>query len=814
MLWYRHGYSTMQLAEVAMANRTTRLVGLMCWVVVASYAYPSGAQQSKRQERERIIDEKVSQVVASIDFQTDPFDLLILRDGTMHECRLLEPRPLKDLRMVDRLEVRLLDEGAERFEVIWRDVAKVVYFEDMLLLRSQGLVVEKKYTNAFRYLMRAAEMSPEWNGLEDQIQLQAFEESQFLLTRGRRRESMNRLAALRNRNPQYAGMEALYGEAADKLLQYHWDHQDYRAGRWHLRLVRLQFPDHAVRLHWTQRFFNHAQKLLSQARLQEQQGHVEQASQLAFQAMQVWPKLPNLQNEVDRMFGRFARIRVAVQEVPQESRAWSAADSQRRVNRLLYESLIDYPEEPESEIFRPGLADHFQMDDLGRKMTFELPESYFWSDLKNQFTAMDVIYALTRRADTRFPEYDISWSRAMQRVWSDSPFRVMVEFRHAPLRPEAFFTFALTPQYQAQGQRRPQVSMSERSVAGTGPFVVARKNISEEVFVSRVSDQKTIRFQIREIAEQTYPNAADALRAAVRGHATLVEHVPPFELPKVRAFSPWLVARRYAVPRVHFLALDFRNPVMGNRSLRRALVYAVNRFSILEDDLLEEEPVESDRVLSGPFRYESYAADTSITPHPYDPLAARVLLEKVKVELGRELPSFRIHCPPDDVARRACNRIAMYFQRVGLEMEIVDSEHRGAGIVPRSGDSLDLFYRISNVREPLLDTFSIFSLSSMSTQRDGPENRGSADDRLSSPWLERLLVQLSEATDLPTARGVLHQIHREVHDSLMIIPLWQIRDYCVFNRQLTGVPETLLDLYQGIDSWRFQPSVSMFYVDD
>ena len=121
MLWYRHGYSTMQLAEVAMANRTTRLVGLMCWVVVASYAYPSGAQQSKRQERERIIDEKVSQVVASIDFQTDPFDLLILRDGTMHECRLLEPRPLEDLRMVDRLEVRLLDEGAFEINMLVRE---------------------------------------------------------------------------------------------------------------------------------------------------------------------------------------------------------------------------------------------------------------------------------------------------------------------------------------------------------------------------------------------------------------------------------------------------------------------------------------------------------------------------------------------------------------------------------------------------------------------------------------------------------------------------------------------------------------------
>ena len=402
----------------------------------------------------------------------------------------------------------------------------------------------------------------------------------------------------------------------------------------------------------------------------------------------------------------------------------------------------------------------------------------------------------------------------MQRVWSDSPFRVIVEFRHAPLRPEAFFTFALTPQYQAHGQRRTQVSTSERSVAGTGPFVAARKNMAEEVFVSRVSDQRTNRFQIREIAEQIYPNAADALRAVVRGHATLVEHVPPFELPKVRAFSHGLVARRYAVPRVHFIALDFRNPIVRNRSLRRALVYAVNRFSILEDDLLEEEAVESDRVLSGPFRYESYAADTSITPHPYDPLAARVLLEKVKVELGRELPSFRIHCPPDDVARRACNRIAIYLQRVGLDMEIVDSEHRGAGIVPRSSASLDLFYRISNVREPLLDTFSIFSLSSMSTHRDGSEISGAVDDRLSSPWLERLLVRLSEATDLPTARGVLHQIHREVHDSLMIIPLWQIRDYCVFNRQLTGVPETLMDLYQDVGSWRFQPSVSMFYVDD
>ena len=118
-----------------------------------------------------------------------------------------------------------------------------------------------------------------------------------------------------------------------------------------------------------------------------------------------------------------------------------------------------------------------------------------------------------------------------------------------------------------------------------------------------------------------------------RGEVSLIDHVPPDQVAGLAASAEFKVGS-YAQPQIHLIALDGRNQALRNRSLRRALSYAVDRKGLLEDHLLKHPATGMDTVADGPFPRGSYADAPAVKPLEFHPWLARMLVAAARKELG------------------------------------------------------------------------------------------------------------------------------------------------------------------------------------
>jgi len=115
----------------------TKSVGVLAaGVVLSLLSVPTMAQ-------ERLINE-------------EPYDLLTIPSGKdtvtlkTYPIKLPNRRMPKDPKPTDKIRVRLLeDEDNRDFEVMWRDVKKLEFFEDRVLEEAESLAAAGKFDDAY-----------------------------------------------------------------------------------------------------------------------------------------------------------------------------------------------------------------------------------------------------------------------------------------------------------------------------------------------------------------------------------------------------------------------------------------------------------------------------------------------------------------------------------------------------------------------------------------------------------------------------------------------------------------------------------------
>src|SRR5207245_5570008 len=114
---------------------------------------------------------------------------------------------------------------------------------------------------------------------------------------------------------------------------------------------------------------------------------------------------------------------------------------------------------------------------------------------------------------------------------------------------------------------------------------------------------------IQRLREFQHTGAKAGIAALVSGDATLAAHVAADQITTLSAM-PEIKVGRYTQPVAHSIAIDGRNRVLKNRSLRRGLSYAIDRKTILEETVLRRPSDAENTVADGPFPKGSYADST------------------------------------------------------------------------------------------------------------------------------------------------------------------------------------------------------------
>jgi peptide/nickel transport system substrate-binding protein len=765
--------------------------------------------------------------------KTEPFDRITLNDGTVFVIEPVMPRPLpaydpaveaekerkrkagtKELglpeggnvgvrtkkkaapKIEDEVAAELaihLIEGEQRdFKIKRADIKSVEYFEDMLLDEGDRLLRAQEYNKAFECYLRVRTRNPRWKGLSTRVDEMLYKEGTIALLDGDGDRGLRILRELKSRKPNYPGLDDALAKAYVERIDKAFDADAYFLARRFLHTIEEIVPSNPLVIAARERFVKLARDLATEAA--KRQG----GEKLDFyaEALRVWPEYEPAIKPYEDAFRALPTLDVAVDDLPRPISPWLRTSADARVSRLIYLPLLASIEQDSLDGKTPGqLAASVKTGELGKRLIIKLRNDIKWTDDSRVVGSIDVARTFADRFDPYSLGYQARWAELLDRIETPAADQIEIRFTRPTLRPEYHL---LTPIGPAQaGHEGWVVTANGRIPLGDGPYRWESET-AEVVRFAAVGDSTTANApKIRRIREAKFAPGA-LVGALARGEVSLVERVAHADLPRLQADSEIKIGA-YKNPTMHWLALDGRNPALRNRTLRRALAYAIDRKTIFEETVLRAPMDEANTLSDGAFPKGNYADAPGVRPIDYDALLAKSLVAGARKEIETTAIHLNFEYPMIPEVEAAALKIVAAIKEAGIDVHASARPLSELEANLRSGRPFDIAYRTGRCVDPVFEAGPI-----LCPGYDAPATLNPLAS-LASPRILQILLQVEQLVEWPAARELIQQLDREVRDELPIIPLWQTQDHYAWRSRLTGPAETADNLYQGIESWEIAP---------
>jgi len=746
-------------------------------------------------------------------FEQEPHDRITLTKGNDSVVLKVIPLefpnrqvPVPEERQKKAIRLHLIDQPHRTFSLEWRHIEKIDLYEHMvfqaairLTERAKELTVQndfegaaEAFDEAYWHFKILRDHYPAYRGVREQIEIYLRLNAASAYRAGRFDDSLALLVELRVWNPEKEGLNREITVLASKVIQSYVEAKDYAAAR---KFVdRIGKAEAAVRDQWVPQFEELARNELVVARRHLAAGEFRKAKFAVGNAEDIWPDFEDSQQLSREIAQQFSLVVVGVLQ-PANFQSLHRVDnwSSRRVGRLVQRRLVEFMGRgPEGGVYSCPWGT-LSLSDDGKSLEFQLTENSTGESVNN-LSAYDVARRLVNLADPSTALFDPLWGEITSGITVDGFQQVRVEFYRIHVRPQALL------------QISPVGAMSRGDAfdLASRPYDLAESDGKEARFFLNQDYAMREEKQPSEIIETYFENAADGLTALNRGQIDVLERIYPADLKRVGRMQGVEVVP-YQTPSIHVLIPNYDRPYTANRTFRRALVYGIDRETILKHEILGNNDVEGCRVISGPFPSGSdasdplgYAYDETIAPLPWDPQAAFTLksaavshFEKIKERGGGDVPVLKplvLAHPSGELPRVACEAIVQYLTFAGIEC--VRRELPPGETTDPEG-AYDLLYAELVLSEPAIDAHQLL----------GP--RGLIGG--GSSFLQQALRGVSAARNWRQIRLELHRVHRIVKDESAVIPLWQIVEHAAVRTMLGGVGTNPVHLYQNVEQWQLIP---------
>jgi peptide/nickel transport system substrate-binding protein len=696
---------------------------------------------------------------------------------------------------INELVVHRLDDEPGDFKVRRANIRRVEYFEDFLLAEADRLMLARDYLKAFEHLILVRARDPKWKGLEEAVQKLLYEEGTSALARENDlARGLRLLRELHARRPDYPGLADRLASAFGNRINAALEQGDYREARRVLHDLESLAPTHAYVQETKTKFIAKAKSHADKANSGDAAHRLDSIAE----ALRVWPELEGAGARFQEAFAAMPTLDVGVIDLAVPAGPWIRSLADERVASLSYLPILARDDEDAARGRLPGqLASEMQKADLGRQLILTLRSGPSWSDDGRAVSAVDIVRSLSDRAVPSSPNFNARWAEMLERVEIVDDRQVVVRLARAPLKPESWLLGPIGPAHTGRDAQATSAEGVRRPVSD-GLYAWEQRRGDVATYVFHKSDANPNAPKIQRIREHRIPRVATALNALIQGDITLLEHVPIDQVAALQK-QPEIQLGRYDRPALHQIALDGRTPALRNRTLRRGLSYALDRRTFLEETLLRRPIDAANSPSDGVFAKESYANAPDVAPLGFDPLLARMLVAAGIKEMGGNAVKLTFEYPARPEARVIVPRILEALRGTGLEINAIERPESELESGLRSGRRFDLAYRVARCGEPVTDAGIL-----LCPGYDAPPSED-ALAALASSRILQLLLQLEQAPDWATARGLVALIDREVRDELPIIPLWQLEDHYAWRARLKGPKETTGLLYHEIEQWEIEP---------
>lgn len=479
-----------------------------------------------------------------------------------------------------------------------------------------------------------------------------------------------------------------------------------------------------------------------------------------------------------------------------------SGDLQRRLFASLFEERPDFASGPPS--FGPALAERWSWSADHRELLIELRTNARWSDGR-PVTAADVVWTWERQVDAA-----VAWRYAQSKesilaVEALAPHRVRVRFRHAyPGQLTDLNEGPILPRHAwsdlPAGLWQQRAEWFRDHLVTSGPFTLAEWRAGERLVLERNPlwyEEGLPRLD--RVVFQVLPDKASQLAHLSSGVVDLVDQVPPDRAAALAA-RPDLELLSYWPRQYDFICWNTTRPLFADPEIRRALTLAIDRTALI--DALWHGYA---RVGVGPILRSVWAVHPELEPWPYDPQAARRILERhgwidsddngTLDRRGRDFHFTLLTNASSEVRHDAALMIQQQLARVDIRMEIRSLEFNTLAELSERHD-FD-----AQIGAWAIDTSLDLAYAFHSDSIEGGYNFGG----YANPEVDALIDRFNRAPDARAALPLLHRLQEILHREQPYTFLWEPQRLVVIDRALRDVEPDALSTFSNLRRWWLAP---------
>lgn len=728
-------------------------------------------------------------------YMQSPFDRVVLTSGKHVDVQPLKlpsggrkvPDPMPQ---GGELPVRPLDADnpMAEYSVPWTAIKRIDLFEDMIMQEGQRLASEGDFDAAFPYFAYLVDNNPETRGLDQTINGYLLANASAAYKANEFDRALAILGSLYERSPQSRDLAGAVDNVAGRIIQSYIDGRNYRSARTTLDVVASTFRglDLTVVESWRSRFQQAAQKQLTEAERLTNSGDYLAARQAIEQAVGVWPELDGVAQLQSRIQSEHPVVTVGVlAKSPRTPVRRLDSHAASRGAALLAPTIAELRGyTAEGGEYRSSIGS-LQLDPSGLELDIQLSDTSADGPLATSLAASALARQVVEAGDGGGSSTGDLLADIVSQVSVEYPESVRLRLARPHVRPESLLVLP--------------ISDSLANLSDRGLFDI--DDYGDELV--RFATKAGRRGAVAEVHEKVFADDEALVSALTRGSVDVMDRVPPWQVDRLRAVDD-VVVDNYLLPTVHALVPTGRSPLTEQREFRRALCYGIDRDRFVQKVLLAGDDIPGFQTVSGPFPAGTslsdpirYGYNSQVKPRPYDPYMAIVLstaawsnLQKaqgVKEPGDAPLPTLKLGHAPDAVARTACIEIAKNLNAIGIPIEVVELSVEE---MLNADELVDLRYVELATWEPVVDARRLLG------------GEGAVEGV--SDFMTFSLDRLDAATNWNEVRSRLHEIHELASTDLPIIPLWQTANYFAYRRQLQGVSQQPVTLFQDIGNWKLE----------
>jgi len=339
---------------------------------------------------------------------------------------------------------------------------------------------------------------------------------------------------------------------------------------------------------------------------------------------------------------------------------------------MIYNGLVKY----DKNINIIGdLAQSWDISANGLVITFHLRKGVKWHD-GHPFTAADVLYTYQVTIDPKTPTaYAGDFLKVKKaEMLDDYTFRVSYDKPFAP----ALISWgaAMLPKHLLAGQNITKSPLSRHPI-GTGPYRFKEWIAGQKIVLVSNPDYFEGRPYIDGYITRIIPDMA-TLFLELRAQGIDISGLSPLQYTRQtenKLFRSNFNKYRYLSFAYTYLGYNLKNPLFGDKRIRQAISYAINKEEIISGVLLG-----LGRPATGPFKPGTWAYNGKVKIYDYNPQKARELLkeagwqdsdgDQILEKDGRHF-AFEIVTNQGNETRQKCAEIIQrQLAEVGIEVKI------------------------------------------------------------------------------------------------------------------------------------------------